>query len=103
MSRLRLCVRGCFSLQGSRAIDVVASEDLLGKLPVTLRSAGSWIIEGDRLAIAWGLREPNVPWNRGLEQLGTKKTAQVLRDLLSQVSALVIHSEDHTLNVERRV
>src|SRR6202034_291230 len=99
----RLGLQSSFPLQGLGTLNPIASQDLLCQLTIALRTAGSGIIKRYGFAIARGFSQTDVTGDRRLEQLRPKKLAQVFRDLLGQIRTLVIHGENHTLDVERRV
>src|SRR5262249_46315134 len=78
----------------------VISYDLLSKFQIALCSFRANVIDQDRLAVAWGLRQTDVARNDRLEDLVAKKIPQVLRDLVSQVGSIVEHCQQNAFDFQ---
>src|SRR5215475_13713498 len=73
---------------------------LLGELRVAFRPLAVYIIENNRLTETWRFCEANIARNHALEDLGTKETAQICRNLARKSGALVVHCEQDSFNFE---
>ena len=70
---------------------------------IRLRALGFRIVGGHRQSVAWRLGETHVSRNDGLKHLVLEKFANVFGDLGSQIRSLVVHRQQHAIDVERGV
>ena len=61
------------------------------------------VVTRHRQAVTWRFREPHVARNDGLKHFLLEKLAHVRRDLRAQIGALVVHRQQHAVDVERRI
>src|SRR5690349_9686477 len=80
-----------------------AMNDLLREANVAFCAFRLNVIEQDRLAVAGSFAKPDVARNNGRKELRSKEFFQVLHDLIGEVRALVIHGQEHTLDLELRI
>src|ERR1700730_12985765 len=74
--------------------------NLLGELGITLSALTMDIIENNRLTETWRLRQSYVSRNHALEDLRTKKAAQIRCDLPRESGALIVHCEQNAFDLQ---
>lgn len=79
---------------------MVAGEEFGGKVDVGFGSTGAWIVDGDGLTVTGSFGEANVARDGGGEEFVFEEVAEICRDLLRQVGAIVDHGEDDTFEAE---
>src|SRR5277367_1783220 len=78
-------------------------QNLLCQPYIAFRTPRPHIVSERWLAIARGLRQPNIPRNGSSAKLLPKMLLKFLRHLLSEVSPLIEHSQYHAIDDEPRV
>src|ERR1700722_11381564 len=91
---------GGFSFDTARALHAVAGEKLAGQLEVSLSPAGTGIVEGDGLAMAWRFGKADIARNDGLKQALPEVFAEGVSHLLGEIGSVVIHGEEHAFDVD---
>ena len=81
----------------------VAREHFAREREVRLGAARLHVVENHRHAVARRFAEAHVARDDGVEHLLLEELAHVARDLLPQVRPLVVHRQQHALDVEGRV
>src|ERR1700741_5667572 len=76
---------------------------LLCKLCVSLCALTVYIIENNRFTETRCFGQADIPRNQALEDLITKKTAQVSGDLPRKAGPLVVHRQQYAFNLKARV
>src|SRR5689334_20539353 len=78
-------------------------DHLARKVHVAHRSGAAWIVDDDRFAEARRLTQPDIPRNhRAVDPLG-EVTPGLVHDLLREIQAVVIHGQEHPLDLQGRI
>src|SRR6185369_399152 len=80
-----------------------AGEQLACEREIRLRAARLHVVEDGGQAVTRRFAESHVARDDGIEDAFLEERADVLRDLLTEIRALVVHRHQHAGNVERRV
>ena len=75
-------------------------EYLLGQLDIAFCALRADVIGQNRLAVAWGFGQPDVPRDHGSEDFAFEEVSQVLRDLAGQGCTVIKHSQQDTFDFE---
>src|SRR3954470_20299310 len=98
-SRPRPSRRGVFSVATVISLRG-AFDEFLGDVQVSLSSDRGDVVENDRFAEAWRLREADVTRHHVLEDLGPEILSGILRDLSRQIETRIVHGEQDAVDSE---
>src|SRR5690606_21653963 len=77
--------------------------DLPRKGEVALRTDGLDVVQHDRLAETRRLGQPYVAWDGGPVDAVAEVLLRLVRDLAREVEALVVHRQQHTVDLQARI
>src|SRR5689334_24498488 len=86
-----------------RRSSAVSPQQLPAELEIRLGAAGLDVVGESAFSERWGFSQTDVPGNYRVEHLLSQMAANVLDDLFSEVSALVVHGQDDPLDPQQRV
>src|SRR5215469_4571043 len=97
---LRSRIRGQLPLQSLRTLDAITRQVLACKFEVSLGAPGARIIDCHGLTMARRLCQPDITRNDSDEKPVAEVLAKGVSDLLRQVCAVVVHSQQDALDFD---
>lgn len=80
--------------------DMVSFQNFSPQLRICLGSARSWVIKRDWKSMAGSFGESDIAGNGSAKEFFPEEFLEVLRDLLRQIGAVVVHGEENAFETE---